>query len=107
MRWEVEVPLRSSSKGSSRLGPVQMATLRVFEAAPLEVMDSREVARRVLGKDVLTNSEVAAIRRALRLLKTRGNVADLQRHWRDARRRWALLSARHERAAEGQIIDPH
>jgi hypothetical protein len=80
------VPLRSTSKGSSPLGPVQMATLRVFEAAPLEVMDTREVARRVLGKDIFTESEIVAIRRALRLLKMRGIVADLHRHWRDARR---------------------
>ena len=35
---------------AASLGPVQSATLKIFQAAPGEVLDSREVARRVLRK---------------------------------------------------------
>ena len=82
-------------KRISSLAPVQSATLRVFEAAPGEMLDSREVARRVLGKDEPSEAEIAAIRRALRLLARRGALLDLNRHWRDARRRWALFQVAH------------
>jgi hypothetical protein len=71
-------------------GLVQQVILGLFEASPEGMPNSIEICARALGREMVTLSEAASFRRALRRLAAEGRIVDMGRGWRDGRRRYAL-----------------
>ncbi|WP_407543734.1 hypothetical protein Q0M94_28110 (plasmid) [Deinococcus radiomollis] len=79
-------------------GTIQRAALEALQLSAT-MLDSITVACQVYGHNPVSEAEVVSVRRALRSLAKRGQVADMGHGWRSGRRMWALP----ERGAAYQV----
>ncbi len=74
-------------------GKVQRSILAAFDAAPDDLLNCTEIARRALGKRTIAESEASSYRRALRKLADAGIIVDMGRKWHKGRRYYMLHAA--------------
>ncbi|MFC6199136.1 hypothetical protein [Ponticaulis profundi] len=77
---------------SKGYGKLQRAILDVFESDPDKLLDTITIGVRAYGVNPISRAQASSVRRALRKLVDAGEVVDLGRSWRQARRHFALPS---------------
>ena len=75
---------------SKGYGKLQRAILDIFESNPDKMLDSIEIGCLAYGENPISTAQASSVRRALRKLADAGEVVDMGRGWRQARRRFAL-----------------